>query len=60
MRKGIIAIVVGLMVVGAAIEGRAQHALSDGQILALFDEANTADIWTARVAKGRSQSAAVW
>jgi len=59
MRKGIIAIVVGLVVVGAAIEGRAQHALSDGQILALFDEANTADIWTARMAMGRSQSAAV-
>jgi putative membrane protein len=59
MRNGTIAIVVMLMVVVAAIESRAQDKLSDGQIPALFDEANTADIWTARVALAKSQSSPV-
>ena len=37
----------------------AQPAMNDGHVFALFDEANTADIWTARLAMSRSQNAAV-
>jgi len=59
MWKGSLAILVALWVSAAAIDGRAQARLNDGQILALFDEANTADIWTARLAMSNSQSSAV-
>ena len=47
----------GLVV--ATVDVRAQRPLDDGQVLALFDEANTSDIWTARVAMSKSQSADV-
>lgn len=33
--------------------------ITDGQVLALFDEANTADIWTGRLAFSKGQSADV-
>jgi putative membrane protein len=33
--------------------------MTDGQVLALFDEANTADIWTGRLAFSKAQSADV-
>jgi putative membrane protein len=36
-----------------------KNMLNDGQVMALFDEANTADIWTARLAIGKAQSAEV-
>jgi len=51
------AVLAGLAI--AAIGSGAQGKLDDGQILALFDEANTTDIWTARVAMAKSQSADV-
>lgn len=35
----------------------AQHAMmTDGEVLALFDEANTADIWTGRLAFSKAHS----
>jgi putative membrane protein len=38
----------------------AQHAMmTDGQVLALFDEANTADIWTGRLAFSKARSTEV-
>lgn len=37
----------------------AQTMLNEGQVFALFDEANTTDIWTARVAMARAQNPAV-
>lgn len=40
----------------AGIDVRTQERLNDGQVLALFDEANTADIWTARLALSKSRS----
>ena len=43
----------------ATVEARPQGTLNDGQVLALFDEANTTDIWTARLAMARSQRAEV-
>ena len=43
----------------ATVDVRPQGRLDDGQIFALFDEANTADIWTARLAMSKSQSADV-
>ena len=44
-----------IAVTGAGAQGQ----LNDGQVFALFDEANTTDIWTARVAMAKSQSADV-
>src|SRR5262245_29262433 len=34
----------------------AQGPLNDAEVMALFDEANTTDIWLARLALGRAQS----
>jgi len=45
-----------VLVLTAGFDVRAQGTLNDGQILALFDEANTADIWTARLALSHSRS----
>ena len=58
MGKTMMAMALAMFVV-AAVDVRTQSRLDDGQILALFDEANTVDIWTARLAMSRSQSADV-
>ena len=58
MGKTMMAMALAMFVV-AAVDVRTQSRLDDGQILALFDEANTVDIWTARLAVSRSQSADV-
>lgn len=50
------ATIVMVLVLAAGFSLRGQSTLNDGQILALFDEANTADIWTARVALSKSRS----
>lgn len=55
-----LSMILAILVVSAAGDrALAQARLTDGQVLALFDEANTADIWTARLAMARSSSADV-
>jgi putative membrane protein len=51
----------GILALMAATAARlhAQTQLNDAQVMALFDEANAADIWTARLAIGKAQSAEV-
>ena len=58
MRKTMMAMTLTVLTIATVVAG-ARGALDDGQILALFDEANTTDIWTARVALAKSQSAEV-
>ena len=58
MGKTLIAMVLGIPLIAAAARPTA-GTLNDGQVFALFDEANTADIWTARLAMSRSRSADV-
>ena len=58
MDKTMIAMVLAVVMV-AAHDVRARSTLDDGQVFALFDEANTTDIWTARLAMAKSQSADV-
>ena len=60
MRMHAIVLILSLLVAGAAAERpAAQETLNDAQVMALFDEANTTDIWVARLALGRAQSADV-
>ena len=57
MRTRAIVLILSLVVTGTmAKRAAAQGALNDAQIMALFDEANTTDIWVARLALGRAQS----
>ncbi|HVQ15620.1 MAG TPA: DUF4142 domain-containing protein [Vicinamibacterales bacterium] len=58
MNKTMVAMTVAASLIAAA-HAPAQGTLNDGHVLALFDEANTADIWTARLAMAKSQSAEV-
>jgi putative membrane protein len=53
-----IAMVLTMVTLGA-MDVRGQGRLNDGEVVALFDEANTADIWTARLALSKSESAEV-
>jgi len=57
MKRTMVAAVLTLVMAASAAD--AQSKLDDGQILALFDEVNTTDIWTARLAMAKSQSADV-
>jgi putative membrane protein len=58
MKKTMMAMALVAGVIAAGEVG-AQGTLDDGQVFALFDEANTADIWTARLALAKTRSAGV-
>src|SRR5438093_9995875 len=60
MVKALTAILAAVAVAFPAAQASAQHAImTDGQVLALFDEANTADIWTGRLAFSKAHSTEV-
>ena len=59
MRTQASALILSLVGAGATAERPAVQTLNDAQVMALFDEANTTDIWVARLAVGRAQSADV-
>lgn len=53
--------VAAVAIAAAIIQGTSAQPtkMTDGQVLALFDEANTADIWSGRLAVAKAQSADV-
>ena len=60
MRTHAIVLILTSLVTSAMAERPvAPGTLTDPHIMALFDEANTTDIWVARLALGRAQSAGV-